>query len=189
MRCFSFLMVVIFFSGCGYGGDGGTQGEVDFAVENLLLAPIYVNWSTAGSGLVACQTGSDECRFDPPGCTPDCSEQNLQQDCCMACEMAYPAIKIIDPGESLMINWSGKLYPSDWEHCSDCDCYREVDAEPGSYHAEVCVYAGHYCEFEPCDGPDAQGVIMGASPTGTPDCYTKNFSVPYSKAYLIISIQ
>ncbi len=189
MRWISFFVFVIPVAGCGYGGSGGPQGEVDFAVENLLQEARYVNWALGEAGLVSCQTGGDDCQFYPPGCTPECSEQNLSQDCCMACEMAYPAVKIIDPGESLMIRWSGKLYPSDWEHCSDCDCYREVDAEAGSYHAEVCVYAEYFCDFEPCDGPDAQGVIMGASPTGTPDCYTKNFSVPYSKAFLIISIQ
>jgi hypothetical protein len=189
MRWVVSIVIIVSVCGCGYSGEGGTQGEVDFSVDNLLQAPIYVSWSTTGSGLVACETGGEECRFDPPGCTPDCSDQNLGEDCCMACEMAYPAIKIIDPGESLMIRWSGKLYPSDFQHCSDCDCYREVDAASGSYHAEVCVYAEYFCDFEPCDGPDAEGVIMGASPTGTPECYTKNFSVPYSKAYLTFSIE
>jgi hypothetical protein len=190
MRCvFYFVIVILAAGGCGYGGGGGTQGEVDFAVENLLQAPRYVNWSTMGNGLVACQNGAGECRFHPPGCTDECSEQNLQQDCCLACEMAYPAVKTIDPGDTLMIRWSGKLYPSDWEHCSDCDCYRVEDAAPGGYHAEVCVYTEQQCDFEPCTGPDADGVILGASPAGTPACYGKDFSVPYTKAFLILSIE
>ena len=190
MRCACFGLLVILAAGCGYGGGGGgTQGEVDFAVENTLEAPRYVYWSTAGSGLITCQTGGEDCRFDPPGCTPECSEQNLQQDCCMACEQAYPAVKTIEPGDTLMIRWTGKLYPEDFEHCSDCECYRATDAAAGSYHAEVCVYAEYFCDWEPCQGPDAEGVILGASPTGTPECYTKNFSVPYTKAFLILSIE
>lgn len=181
--------VVLAAAGCGYGGAGGPQGEVDFALENLLQEARYVNWALGEAGVVSCQTGSEDCRFYPPGCTMECSEQNLQQSCCMACEMPYPAVKVIDPGDSLMVHWSGKLHPSDFQHCSECDCYRVVDAEAGSYRAEACVYAEHFCEFEPCTGPDADGVILGASPAGTPDCHQKAFSVPYTKAFLKLSIQ
>lgn len=190
MRLMISAVVILSACGCGYGGGGGgPQGEVDFAVENTLQAPRYVYWSTMGSNLITCQTGGENCLFDPPGCTYECSDEILGQDCCIACEQAYPAVKTIEAGDTLMIRWTGKLYPEDFEHCSDCECYRATDAAPGSYHAEVCVYAEYFCDWEPCEGPDAEGVIMGASPTGTPECYTKNFSVPYTKAFLILSIE
>ena len=177
---------------CGYGGGGGTQGEVDFALENTLQEPRYVNWSGGLNAVVACQSSGgivSDCRFYPPVCTDECSEQNLGQDCCIACGMAYPTVKVIEPGDTLMITWTGKLYPYDESHCSDCECYRVTDTEPGGYHAEVCAYADYTCDMPPCEEPNAEGLIMGASPTGTPNCIGVDFTVPYSKAYLILSIQ
>jgi hypothetical protein len=176
-------------AGCGYGGGGGTQGEVDFALENTLGEPRYVNWSAGAGGVFSCRTGGNDCRFYPPACTDECTEQNLDQNCCMDCGAFMPAVKVIDPGDTLMIRWLGKLYPYDETHCSDCECYRIEDAAPGSYRAEICVYADYECDMPPCDAPDAQGVIMGASPADAPDCIGVDFSVPYTKQYLILSIQ
>ena len=84
---------------------------------------------------------------------------------------------------------AGKLHPIDETHCSECSCYRVEDAAPGSYRAEVCVYADYFCDFDPCTGPDADGIITGASPTGTPNCYGVDFTVPYTKASLILAIE
>jgi hypothetical protein len=176
-------------AGCGYGGGGGTQGEVDFALENHLEEARYVDWALSGVGLVTCQTGGSECRFHPPVCTDECSDNNLGQDCCIACGMVYPSVKAIDPGGTLMIPWTGKLHPYDETHCSDCECYLVTDAEPGSYRAEVCVYPEFFCDLPPCEDPDAQGVIMGAMPDGTPTCVGIDFTVPYSKAFLILSVE
>lgn len=192
MRWASFLVIVFLAAGCGYSGGGGTQGEVDFALENTLQEPRYVNWSSGLNGVVSCQSSggiSSDCRFYPPECTDECSEQNLDQSCCMDCGMAYPSMKVINPGDSVMITWSGKLYPYDETHCSECECYLVEDAAPGGYRAEVCAYADYECNMPPCEGPDAQGIIMGASPADTPDCVGIDFSVPYTKQFLILSIE
>lgn len=130
-----------------------------------------------------------DCRFYPPECTDECSEQNLGQSCCMDCGRAYPAVKVINPGDSLLMRWSGKLHPYDETHCSGCECYQVADAAAGSYRAEACVFDGYQCDMPPCEGPDAEGVILGTSLTGTPNCVGIDFTVPYTKAFLILSIE
>ena len=195
MRCACYsLVVVLLVAGCGYGGGGGgVQGEVDFSIENRLEEVRYVNWAHLWDNLVSCQVDGggvmEDCRFHPPGCRFECAPDNLQENCCLQCEQAYPSVKIIDPGGTLTVPWSGKLHPLDETHCSDCECYRVEDAAPGSYRAEVCVYAEYFCDWEPCEGPDADGVIMGASPDGTPTCYAVDFTVNYTKAFLILAIE
>jgi hypothetical protein len=193
MRCvICGLAILLSAAGCGYSGGGGTQGEVDFALENTLQEPRYVSWMGGPGGLVSCQSSggiAGDCRFHPPGCTDECSQENLDQNCCMDCGAFFPSVKVINPGDSLMITWSGKLFPYDEAHCSDCECYRVMDTDPGGYRAEVCVYPEYTCDMPPCEGPDAQGVIMGASPSGTQTCIGIDFTVPYSKAFLILSIQ
>lgn len=192
MRCALGYVVMLLIAGCGYSGGGNSQGEVDFALENKLQETVYVNWSAGPNAVVSCQSSGGivgDCRFNPPGCTDECSEQNLGQDCCIACGMAYPTVKAIDPGGSLMLRWSGKLYPYDESHCASCECYRETDAGSGSYRAETCVYSEWVCDLEPCEGPDAEGRILGASPYGSSTCYGIDFTVPYTKAFLKLSIE
>jgi hypothetical protein len=55
--------------------------------------------------------------------------------------------------------------------------------------AEACVYDDYLCEVEPCNQPDAEGVIAGAMPTGTQTCYGADFSVAYDQATLILAIE
>jgi hypothetical protein len=186
------LVVGVVLAGCGYSGGGGVQGEVDFALENHLQETRYVNWAAGENALVSCRGGGgivDACRFHPPGCTDECSEQNLDKDCCIACGAAYPSVKVIDPGDTIIVRWSGKLHPFDETHCSACECYRVEDAAAGTYHAEVCVHADYECTLEPCTGPDAEGIIMGASPADAPTCFGIDFTVPYTKAFLILTIE
>jgi hypothetical protein len=45
----------------------------------------------------------------------ECSEENLNQPCCIDCAAGYPAVKVIETDEIMRIHWSGKLYPSDWQ--------------------------------------------------------------------------
>jgi hypothetical protein len=186
------VFAVSYLAACSYGGDGGTQGEVTVIVENNLTQTLYVNWMSGGRGLASCEhdQGGDweMCRFYSPSCTDECTPDNQGQACILDCGIGMPMVREIQSGASFEITWDGSLYSVDDTHCSEGDCYKSGDPAPGKYKAQVCAYDGYTCEWEPCAPPDAQGIVQGASPSGTPTCSSTEFHVVYQENALTITI-
>ena len=181
-------------SGCGGGADGDRveQRKVTMVVTNHLDHPRYVDWNDLGQGSISCEferNGNWEpCRFAPPGCKDPCLEENRLDSCCKYC-VSTPKVRVIDPGESIHIVWDGKLYSVDDNHCSECSCFRDEDPRAGNYTAEICVYDSFTCEWDPCSGPDAEGIIDVASPSGSSSCHGVEFSVDYGEDTLTIPVE
>ena len=109
----------------------------------------------------------------PPWCTVSCV--NYEDGCCIDCAF-MPAVRVLEPGESITIFWDGAFYGMDFDLC-DCGCTFPYRVAEGLFDIMVCGYTDYECRAEPCE-PDAGGMIWDAEVSGDADCITYGFEIP-----------
>ncbi|MFH1435813.1 MAG: hypothetical protein ABIJ56_08875 [Pseudomonadota bacterium] len=109
----------------------------------------------------------------PPWCTVSC--ENYEDGCCIDCAF-MPAVRVLEPGESITIHWDGTFFGMDSDLC-DCGCYFPYRVAEGLFDIMVCGYTDYECWAEPCE-PGEGGMIWDAQVIGDSDCITYGFEIP-----------
>jgi hypothetical protein len=82
----------------------------------------------------------------------------------------------VGPGETYEVPWNGKTFAQSAGGCSKCQC-QEASGAQGKYQATVSAWDAYTCESPGCK-PDAEGVVEGATGSGTMSTQRVSFSVP-----------
>jgi hypothetical protein len=112
-----------------------------------------------------------------PFCTLRC--EDVQGDnCCVDCDYSISVVAI-HPGDTVTEVWDGRLYWTDQERCSDCECYYSTDPFVGTYRLTVDAYNAVYCYTDICDPPPESGVVYNLMVEGESIQYETQLTVPY----------
>ena len=171
-----------------------SPSPVTIVGTNQTASPVYVDWKWGARGYLTCgiQNGAawDTCSFFSPACMAPCGDSNKDMPCCMACEQPMASVKKLGPGDSVSATWTGEAWNTVLDHCADsCACYWVIPPQSGHYRAEICVYDAYTCNSTPCPDPNQDGVVAGASPSGTKRCFSTELDVPYAGSLVEIAFQ
>jgi hypothetical protein len=155
---------------------------------NATSNPAYIDLGDA----VKCRTqdayGWQACEYFRLWCLPGCQSIQPGNQCCAYCEQETPTVQAVPASGSRTIAWTGSLFATRADYCSDCKCQDQSAVEPGTFEAMVRAYDQYSCVWgQPC-AEKPEGVIEYAAPQGSYQDHAVQFPIPSPDNLIVITI-
>jgi hypothetical protein len=125
------------------------------------------------------------CYFQIPDCDCRCEEHEEGGFC--DCEGDPPEpLTMLEPGGKCETKWKGEFLEIDSDYLLYNPCYWTKPLQSGNYRASVEAFDDYECESSGECGPDENGKVHYADPTGQSQVYEKEFELPYAEDKLTI---
>jgi len=172
-------------------GDAGALGvPKGFRIVNLTASTVYVDQGAPVQCRAQDTSGWQACDFfgSSSPCPVDCQSVQPGDQCCVECEQPTPTLLALPTGSSRTVEWSGSLFATRANYCSDCECQEQLVAGQGTYQATVGAYDQYACAWGiPC-AEELDGTILYATPQGSLLEHAVQFAIPSADDVVVITI-